>query len=1133
MTSKRPKRRSREQDGQPTRRAKANKYPGQPRPYLVDALPVRTTLSPERETESAMKGTDDRAQTADFDSLVTSETAGCDASTGESGGEKQQGDRNTLFQYFENQPKTRKIIFGSTDPDLVGDSSESSPDSVFDLPDSDLDIDNDVNNTSSEPVSDDSLPSPFELRLRGIWPRFNARKAHGSAVVVPFAVRWEVQRIADHCGVDLEKVELDLGTENDWKDQSVFRDCIKKNALFANRHFPSRNDDNAWRIALDSGQKEHKAVAYIAEWSYSRGHREPLYLMRLRPLTMQKSHRMARRFGADRWLDIHMPSPASDPPTSPGCSEDDARRQIIHWLTSQRHHFLGRTWRAVFIESDKKTKKVMTNEGKVSTQYFFERVRLFATHGDDFRPLAKGDVLPPESAALLQTDRYNVSLTQLLQWAIGLNRPTNRRQLAVKLFARLKLSFSPTKSTVLLEKHQIRHVKETIGTERDMADGAGRISFALARLVAEQLGLDDVPCAFQARIGGCKGMWMIDLQTLTTEEIWLETLPSQRKFECPYDEDSHRRFEVCEWPKPLQRATINPQLIVILEQNATDRKAIRLCFEQLLAESLRQEIILLQESIDRPADIRAWVHSLGISSRDRLSHGHIKYLAGAPASREDEIATMLDSGFDLHQKYVCDLVMKSATYRAEELKDKLKITVPRSTFAYMLPDFWGFLEEGEVACSFSRQFTTSDGWSDNVLEGDVLVARLPAHTAGDVQKVRAVVLPQLRKFKDVILFSTKGSIPLADKLSGGDYDGDQAMIIWDEKIVNLFENSEPPAQPQLDLKYDKTMFADILSQESHRRRSSDQGLMNGTILDQGTQAFIEFAFDFNTRKSFLGYVTNFKEICAYNLSLIDPRVFVLSILVSQLVDAAKQGLLFCQEDWDHFKGKLGFPRFLEKPAYGNPQSKRQGRYSTKHILDWLYANMSEKLEVFLRDFEALLEANHCIYPDGDLTRLHDRWSRKANEQEEARKFLNQLKSDIRIIADDWPFTYVAEDFSSAVRELHERWLAIEPGQEFQQQFPLTHIRGANARHLNDFALLKAAVTFHSYGKVLPRFAFHMASRQLCFLKSQSTGVEDSAPVLVTANMYHLLKPNHRQIERLALLRETEGGEISDVDEDEE
>lgn len=105
---------------------------------------------------------------------------------------------------------------------------------------------------------------------------FNAKVSNGTSAGVPFAVWWEVRRIADYCGVDLRRVELNLGTESDWRDQTVFRKCLKANLVFANKAFPSRSDDNAWKTALDSGQKQHQTVAYTAEWSHTKHLHEPL-----------------------------------------------------------------------------------------------------------------------------------------------------------------------------------------------------------------------------------------------------------------------------------------------------------------------------------------------------------------------------------------------------------------------------------------------------------------------------------------------------------------------------------------------------------------------------------------------------------------------------------------------------------------------------------------------------------------------------------------------------------------------------------------------------------------------------------------------------------------------------------------
>ena len=137
----------------------------------------------------------------------------------------------------------------------------------------------------------------------------------------------------------------------------------------------------------------------------------------------------------------------------------------------------------------------------------------------------------------------------------------------------------------------------------------------------------------------------------------------------------------------------------------------------------------------------------------------------------------------------------------------MNIGIGRSTIAFMIADPLAVLEEGEVHMGFSTIFRDSkSGFSDTMLHNiDVLVARSPAHLPSDIQKViplerctppflfqeelspnmvlkfwanrcigmaadkfqvRAVFKPELRIYKDVIVFSSRGSIPLAEKLSG-------------------------------------------------------------------------------------------------------------------------------------------------------------------------------------------------------------------------------------------------------------------------------------------------------------------------------------------------------------------------------
>ena len=62
-----------------------------------------------------------------------------------------------------------------------------------------------------------------------------------------------------------------------------------------------------------------------------------------------------------------------------------------------------------------------------------------------------------------------------------------------------------------------------------------------------------------------------------------------------------------------------------------------------------------------------------------------------------------------------------------------------------------------------------------MINTDVLVTRNPCLHPGDLQKFRAIDVPELSHLSDVIVFPTNGKRPSADLMSGGDLDGDKCM----------------------------------------------------------------------------------------------------------------------------------------------------------------------------------------------------------------------------------------------------------------------------------------------------------------------------------------------------------------------
>ncbi|KKY27150.1 putative rna-dependent rna polymerase [Diplodia seriata] len=122
-----------------------------------------------------------------------------------------------------------------------------------------------------------------------------------------------------------------------------------------------------------------------------------------------------------------------------------------------------------------------------------------------------------------------------------------------------------------------------------------------------------------------------------------------------------------------------------------------------------------------------------------------------------------------------------------DVKYRARIPVEEGVTLYGIMDETGFLEEGEIFCTFERPGEKGK-LEQHVLTGnDMLVTRSPAMHPGDVQKVRAVEgLPAdspLRHLSNVVVFSQKGQRDLPSQLSGGDLDGDLYNVIWDERLI--------------------------------------------------------------------------------------------------------------------------------------------------------------------------------------------------------------------------------------------------------------------------------------------------------------------------------------------------------------
>jgi hypothetical protein len=254
----------------------------------------------------------------------------------------------------------------------------------------------------------------------------------------PIAIIWEVTRAALFCDVDLRKFDLKYEAGNKWHDQSELRKQLVGHRDFVGKGLPTQVAQKTWDASLDSFKQNDEVVVLKAEL-------EPAdtsaWNLKLQPLTLSSGHRLDRRYGSDRFLELTIPDLSKEDTKSKNSRAALSSDKLMQWI-NQRHYFLGRLWEPFYVRQV--TKKQVPGprtedifQTKPGNKYMHQ-VYLFAVNGNTFRNPSPIGSLPPASEALTLRKRTNLSIAGLLEWAIGLS--SNGSEPGPKYFSRLKLS---------------------------------------------------------------------------------------------------------------------------------------------------------------------------------------------------------------------------------------------------------------------------------------------------------------------------------------------------------------------------------------------------------------------------------------------------------------------------------------------------------------------------------------------------------------------------------------------------------------------------------------------------------------------------------------------------------------------
>lgn len=207
-----------------------------------------------------------------------------------------------------------------------------------------------------------------------------------------------------------------------------------------------------------------------------------------------------------------------------------------------------------------------------------------------------------------------------------------------------------------------------------------------------------------------------------------------------------------------------------------------------------------EASSDHPDDSSFMASDMYYSDEDYKLY---KPKRPAKLSIAEQARDFLLSGHDLSEPYL-RLILRKLQFQKLTRLQKCNLPVRRAIYLVGAPDPYGFLAPHEVFVCLPRD-SEEDlkrplAQDQDYIKGSVVVSRHPMYHPGDVRKLMAVyhykLAEQLQNTSGgVIFFSTQGERSPADLMSGGDYDGDQFVVIYNATLVDMVSEVKACDEP--------------------------------------------------------------------------------------------------------------------------------------------------------------------------------------------------------------------------------------------------------------------------------------------------------------------------------------------------
>ncbi|KAF9244585.1 RNA dependent RNA polymerase-domain-containing protein [Melanogaster broomeanus] len=698
----------------------------------------------------------------------------------------------------------------------------------------------------------------------------------------------------------------------------------------------------------------------------------------------------------------------------------------------------------------------------------------------------------------------------------------NSSQTMAKWASRFALGLSNSVPGIIVSQDNILSLNDE---GSDMTDGAGYINLAALKLLQALFNWGTIPTAIQCRIAGAKGLLLRHPDSSENESltpcIWLR--PSQVKIKYPVDQplsDAHITIDVLRSSHLRTPTHLSAETIVNLAENQVPHQVfVNLVKENLntIVDSLLDwngpdSMFKLWNSVARAGGVITARMAREAAGEARMRGYFVKDVeeeedddldgsvnspqsaawwgdetSGCPSSLEETVLTLLDAGFTPQQCPLLAEKLKSVIKtQVDNYVQRYRLGVLMSCIAWIVPDPFGTLAPDEIQIlSHDASFVLPDGTKSHVVLGDVLLTRHPCKLPTDVQKVKAVLKPQLQHYKDVIVCSIQGSRRFADLLAGGDYDGDKAIAIWQPEIVNGFKSpplhySVPPATLMENFKKDITSAAAFLERYS--------GGLQAAIPD--LQAFLLAGLQDTTQ---VGKYSNFHDVAIYTRGYSHPDTIRLAYMFCTILDGAKSGISVLpevvQKDSQKFQKRAPlWKETIEEARHeSNELNVARPASLSSFVMDTIFIEARDARDMKLFQMEHTFPK--VKFKDASLlgpwNDTEERIRRlRMQDQNHATRMTMEL-SRVQVHVEE-----MCEEYKGSITKEFTGF-RIERRQDILRQLAHKFAKSPDPSSFlcfsaDELSRLKASYAY-KIGDLNGRFAFSLAMRELGYIKARSLG----------------------------------------------